>query len=43
MSTKQNNKTKPAVVLLYQCNAISTIEIEAGFATAETLVLPTPL
>ena len=43
MSTKQNSKTKPAVVLLYQCNAINAIKIEAGFVTAEILVLPTPL
>ena len=43
MSTEQNSKTKLPVVLLYQCNAINAIEIEAGFVRAKTLVLPIPL
>ena len=43
MSTEQNSKTEPRIVLLYQCNAINAIDIEAGFVTTETLVLPTPL
>ena len=43
MSTEQKSKTKPPVVLLYQCTAINAVEIEAGFVTGKTSVLLTPM